>query len=153
MSAMFARLDCTSRAPVVAMQQAAVNLNFSQINGSVTPRHTTAEQRSRLASSKTLALVTSPAARGRVGPGSGRGREPWTLPGGTGLPATPQSCFPALRTLCATASTSPTVVNVPPTMAQTDVTKSYHLLPLEETTTAIGDRSYANFASGTSISL
>ena len=39
----------------------------------------------------------------------------------------PQSCFPALRTLCATASINPTVVKVPPTIAQMLVTKSYHV--------------------------
>jgi len=53
----------------------------------------------------------------------------------------PYNCLPPFMILYSMPSTKPRTVNVPPTMAQTEVTKSYHLLPFEETTTAMGDKS------------
>lgn len=41
------------------------------------------------------------------------------------------------------------VVNVPPMIAHNDVKNSYHLLPACVITTAVGDKSYENRASGT----
>ena len=53
----------------------------------------------------------------------------------------PYSCLPPFMILYSMPSTSPKTVNVPPTIAHTLVTKSYHLRPFDETTTAMGDKS------------
>lgn len=52
-------------------------------------------------------------------------------------------------TVLSTPSIKETVVNVPPMIAHSDVKNSYHLLPAWVITTAVGDKSYENLASGT----
>lgn len=48
-----------------------------------------------------------------------------------------------------TPSMRENVVNVPPMIAHSDVMNSYHLRPACVITTAVGDKSYENLASGT----